>query len=105
MGGGRQRSGLCARDMTGEKLRLWPDVEKHDTPAFEAVNELIRRELLDLIAVSEVLVREDCDLGYVHGRDVPHRGPELRNPLAREPVVDAPTISTGAGEAALGEQS
>ena len=50
--------------------------------------ELRRRELLDPVALAEVLVGEHAHLGDVPGGDVAHRRPQLGDAIARQPVDD-----------------
>jgi 2-polyprenyl-3-methyl-5-hydroxy-6-metoxy-1,4-benzoquinol methylase len=102
---GPERSGAGARDMASEKLGPRPDIEKHDAPALEPVDEFWRRELLDLLALAEVLVGENGHFGHVPRSDITNGGPELGYPIAREGVIDPSPVPARAGEAALGKQT
>jgi hypothetical protein len=101
---GDERSRPCAGDVSGTKLGFRPHVEKHHTSACESVDELGCRQLLDLVALAEVLVGENRDLGDVPRSDVPNCGPEFCYPRAREPVVDPAPVPARAGETTLREQ-
>jgi hypothetical protein len=101
---GGKRSGPGTLDVASQKLVLRPHIEKQDTPACESVDELGCRELLDLLALPEIVVGENGDLGHVPRSDVPDCSPELGYPLAREGVVDPSPVPSRAGEAALREQ-
>ncbi len=91
--------------MAGQKLGLGTYVEDDDTPSGKSVDELRRGQKLDLVALPEVLVGEDGDLGDVSRGDITNGSPQLANTLACESVVDPSPVSTRVGEAALGKQS
>ena len=84
----RQRRRARPGDVTRPVLGLGTHVEKNHLVARQPPRELLRRNLLDLVAPAQVVLGEHADLGHLPDGDVTHQCPELPDPVAREPVDD-----------------
>ena len=69
------------------------------SPRAEPLAQLARRQLLDPVALAQVVVGKHVHLGDVPRRDVAHRRPELADPVARKPVDDPLALAARAHEA------
>ena len=77
-------------------LGLRAHIEHDHVAARQPLLELVRRELLHLIALAQVLVGKHADLGHVPDGHVAHSRPEIPDALAREPVEDARALAARA---------
>ncbi len=84
--------------MPGPVLRLGADVEHDHIPFAEPGEQLLAGHRVELGAVAEVRRGQPVELGDVLGGDVAQRRPELGDPWAAQPVVDAQAVPPAADE-------
>jgi hypothetical protein len=74
------------------ELWLGPYIEDDDITARQPPLQLCRRHLIEAIALAQVLVRKNGDLGHMSGGNLSHRSPQLTDTIARQAVIDARSI-------------
>ena len=74
--------------MPGPVLGLGAHVEHDHLAARQPLLELGGGDLLDPVALAQILVGEHAHLGHMADGDVADGRPQLADPLARQPVED-----------------
>jgi hypothetical protein len=91
--------------VSGAVLGLGSDVEDYDLPLLDALFQFGRRKQFDGVPLTQVFARKHRHLGDVARGDVTNRCPQLRHPLASEPVEDTIPIAPRPRQAGPGEQA
>jgi hypothetical protein len=82
--------------VTGFELGCRTNIEHNHITCAEPLGELVAADLFDSVAYTEIGRGKLLEVGNVRGRDVTHRGPEIGDAVAREPIEDPrPVASSG----------
>ena len=79
-------------------LGLWPDIQDHNIAPREHLGQRLRRHLLHIAALSQVVLGQDGHLGHMPRGHVAHGRPQVRHPLARQAVHDPRSIPSRANQ-------